>query len=89
MKPSAAKGPTTVPLLGETISQNLARTVAAHGGRDALVSVEQGLRYTYTEFAEEVDRVARALMAVGVAAGGTRPRRGRPCAQRLGGDEPV
>ena len=69
MRPSAAKGPTTVPLLGETISQNLARTVAAHGGRDALVSVEQGLRYTYTEFAEEVDRVARALMAIGVAAG--------------------
>ena len=69
MKPSAAKGPTSVPLLEETISQNLARTVAAHGGRDALVSVEQGLRYTYTEFAEEVDRVARALMAIGVAAG--------------------
>ena len=69
MKPSADKGPTTVPLLGETISQNLARTVAAHGGRDALVSVEQGLRYTYTEFAEEVGRVARGLMAVGVAAG--------------------
>ena len=69
MRPSAAKGPTTVPLLGETISQNLARTVAAHGGQDALVSVEQGLRYTYTEFAEEVDRVARALMAIGVAAG--------------------
>ncbi len=69
MKLSAASGLTSVPLLGETISQNLARTVAAHGGRDALVSVEQGLRYTYTEFAEEVDRVARALMAIGVAAG--------------------
>ena len=69
MKPSSDSGPTAVPLLGETIPQNLARTVAAHGGRDALVSVEQGLRYTYTEFAEEVDRVARGLMAVGVAAG--------------------
>ena len=69
MKPSAAKGPTSVPLLEETIPQNLARTVAAHGGRDALVSVEQGLRYTYDEFAEEVDRVARGLMAVGVAVG--------------------
>ena len=69
MKLSAASGLTSVPLLGETISQNLARTVAAHGGRDALVSVEQGLRYTYTEFAEEVDRVARALMAIGVDAG--------------------
>ena len=69
MKPSAAKGPTSVPLLEETIPQNLARTVAAHGGRDALVSVEQGLRYTYDEFAGEVDRVARGLMAIGVAVG--------------------
>ena len=69
MKLSAASGLTSVPLLGETISQNLARTVAAHGERDALVSVEQGLRYTYTEFAGEVDRVARGLIAIGVAAG--------------------
>ena len=69
MKLSAASGATSLPLLDETISQNLARTVAAHGARDALVSVEQGLRYTYTEFAGEVDRVARGLMALGVAAG--------------------
>ena len=66
---SAAEGPTSVPLLDETIPQNLARTVAEHGGRDALVSVEQGLRYTYTEFAGEVDRVARGLMGIGVAKG--------------------
>ena len=69
MTMSAAKGPTSVPLLDETIPQNLARTVAAHGERDALVSVEQGLRYTYAEFADEVDRVARGLMAIGVAKG--------------------
>ncbi len=69
MKPSSDLGPTAVPLLEETIPQNLARTVAAHGGRDALVSVEQGLRYTYAEFVFEVDRVARGLMAIGVAAG--------------------
>ncbi|MYJ43561.1 MAG: AMP-binding protein [Acidimicrobiaceae bacterium] len=66
---SAAEGPTSVPLLSETIPQNLARTVAEHGGRDALVSVEQGLRYTYTEFAGEVDRVARGFMGIGVAKG--------------------
>ena len=66
---SAAKGPTSVPLLDETIPQNLARTVAAHGGRDALVSVEQGLRYTYAEFSEAVDLVARGLMGIGVAKG--------------------
>ena len=66
---SADSGPTTVPLLDETIPQNLARTVAQHGERDALVSVEQGLRYTYAEFSDEVDRVARGLMALSVAKG--------------------
>ena len=69
MRLSAAEGPTSVPLLEETIPQNLARTVAEHPERDALVSVEQGLRYTYTEFAGEVDRVARGLMGIGVAKG--------------------
>ncbi len=69
MKPSSDSGPTSVPLLEETIPQNLARTVAGHAGRDALVSVEQGLRLTYAEFADEVDRVARGLMALGVAKG--------------------
>ena len=69
MQPSAASGSTSVPLLDETIPQNLARTAAAHGCRDALVAVEQGLRYTYAEFAAEVDRVARGLMAFGVAKG--------------------
>ena len=69
MKPSSDSGPTAVPLLEETIPQNLARTVAEHGERDALVSVEQGLRYTYAEFSDEVDRVARGLMGIGVAKG--------------------
>ena len=69
MKPSSDSGPTAVPLLEETIPQNLARTVAEHADRDALVSVEQGLRFTYAEFSDEVDRVARGLMGIGVAAG--------------------
>ena len=37
MRLSADKGPTAVALLEETIPQNLARTVAEHGERDALV----------------------------------------------------
>ena len=69
MKPSSDSGPTAVPLLEETIPQNLARTVAEHADRDALVSVDQGLRFTYTAFADEVDRVARGLMGIGVAKG--------------------
>ena len=69
MKLSADSGSTATPLLDETISANLAQTVAAHGDRDALVSVEQGLRYSYREFAAAVDGVAAGLMAVGVQVG--------------------
>ena len=69
MRLSSDSGPTSVPLLDETIPQNLARTVANHGDRDALVSVEQGIRLTYAQFADEVDQVARGLMRTGVAKG--------------------
>ena len=66
---SSDSGPTTTPLLEETISANLVRTVEAHGGRDALISVEQGLRYSYLEFAAAVDEVAAGLMAMDVQGG--------------------
>ena len=69
MKLSFDSGSTATPLLDETISANLARTVAAHGDRDALISVEQGLRYTYGEFAAAVDEVAAGLMAMDVQVG--------------------
>ncbi len=68
-KASADSGPISVPLLEETIPQNLARIVAAHGQSDALVSVQQDLRYSYTAFAAQTDRVARGLIALGVAKG--------------------
>ena len=66
---STAFGPTDIPLLEETISANLGRTVEAHGERDALVSVEQRLRFTYREFADAVDDVAAGLMAQDVQVG--------------------
>ena len=62
-------GPTTTPLLDETIGQNLARTVSAHGSRDAVVSRHQAIRWTYDEFAERVDRLARGLLATGLDVG--------------------
>jgi fatty-acyl-CoA synthase len=43
--------------------------VARHGDREALVDVQQGIRWTYAEFAAEVDRLARALLASGVEVG--------------------
>jgi fatty-acyl-CoA synthase len=66
---SHAVGETEPPLLEETIPDNLDATVARFGDRDALVDVAQGIRWTYAEFGAEVDRLARALLAAGVAKG--------------------
>ena len=37
--------------------------------RDALVHMEAGTRFTYREFKDECDRVARGLMALGIEKG--------------------
>src|SRR5689334_15625003 len=66
---SYAHGTSTTPLLGETIGANLARTVAEHGDREALVVAHQDVRWTYREFDERVDRVARGLVALGLEKG--------------------
>ncbi|GAA2735823.1 AMP-binding protein [Pedococcus aerophilus] len=66
---SHAVGETDVPLLEQTIPDNLDATVARFGERDALVDVAQGIRWTYAEFGAEVERLARALLAAGVAKG--------------------
>jgi fatty-acyl-CoA synthase len=66
---SYAHGVSGTPLLGETIGANLARTVAAHGGREALVVRHQGIRWTYAGLDEQVDRVARGLIALGLQRG--------------------
>ncbi len=62
-------GETQPPLLEQTIADNLDATVARFAGREALVDVQQGIRWTYGEFAEEVTRLARALVAAGVGKG--------------------
>ena len=67
--PSYAHGTSAVPLLGETIGANLARTVAAFPDREALVDVPTGRRWRYTQFAAEVETLARALLATGIEAG--------------------
>ena len=59
MEPSYASGTSSTPLLGDTIGDNLDRTIERFADREALVSVHQDLRYTYAQFGEAVDR-ARA-----------------------------
>jgi fatty-acyl-CoA synthase len=67
--PSYVHGASLVPLLGETIGQNLDRTVARVPDHDALVSVHQGIRLTYAQFHAAVQEVARGLLAVGIEPG--------------------
>src|SRR5690349_14965304 len=62
-------GATDVPLLGETIGSNLDRTVEHFPDQDVLISVQQGLRYSYAEFHAAVEEIARGLMALGIEQG--------------------
>jgi fatty-acyl-CoA synthase len=69
MTVSYAHGADDRPLLGETIGENLERTVARVPDSEALVSVHQGIRYTYAEFDAAVDRLARGMLGAGLARG--------------------
>jgi fatty-acyl-CoA synthase len=63
---SYASGTSTVPLLGETIGDNLRRTVAAFADREALVDRGSGRRLRYTELLDAVEALAAGLVEAGV-----------------------
>jgi fatty-acyl-CoA synthase len=67
--PSYVHGASSIPLLGETIGENLRRTVERFGDREAVVSRHQGFRASYQELWDLTARVARGLMARGVQKG--------------------
>ena len=66
---SYASGPSAAPLLGRTIGDDLAATVARFGDREALVDVPTGRRWSYLDLEAEVDRVALGLLDLGVEQG--------------------
>ena len=66
---SYAHGSTGTPLSAETIGQALDRALAAHPGREALVDVPSGRRWTYERLGRDVDALARGLLRAGVAKG--------------------
>ncbi len=66
---SYVHGASDVSLLGEPIFQNLRRTAARFGDREALVAAHQNHRSTYRELVAECELVARGLMARGVKTG--------------------
>jgi fatty-acyl-CoA synthase len=66
---SYASGSSDVSLIGQTIGEMLHDIVGKYPESEALVDINQGLRYTYREFEEKVDEVARGLMALDVEKG--------------------
>ena len=64
-----AIGGTGTPLLEMTIGSAFDRTVAAHVDREALVVPFQGVRLTYGELAERVDRLAMGMLGLGLETG--------------------
>jgi len=66
---SYTSGTSNQPLLGLTIGDMFDLIVSRFPDNEALVSRHQGLRYTYRQLRDEVDRCARALIALGVVKG--------------------
>jgi fatty-acyl-CoA synthase len=66
---SYVHGASPVPLLGETIGENLRRTVERVPNTEALVVRHQNYRATYSELWDQTTRAARGLLARGVRKG--------------------
>lgn len=62
-------GASSVALLGETIDENLKKTVAKYADQEALICSHQNYRATYKEFYDQVVEVAKGLIALGVKRG--------------------
>jgi fatty-acyl-CoA synthase len=67
--PSYAHGTSPVPLLGQTIGDNLRATVERHAQREALVVRAQKCRLTYRQLWDATTRAARGLLALDVKPG--------------------
>src|SRR5258706_15128187 len=55
---------------GLTIGQVLAETARQHPDREALVFPQLGRRWTWRQFAADVDAAARGVIALGIRTGG-------------------
>jgi fatty-acyl-CoA synthase len=62
-------GDTAPALIEDTIGAVLERAIARWPDVEALVSCEQGIRWTFAEFGRHVDRLAAGLLALGLVPG--------------------
>lgn len=66
---SYSHGPSSKSLLGQTIAQNLYRTVEQYPQQDALICVHQNYRATYQDLWNQTTEVSKALLALGLVKG--------------------
>ncbi|KIV77812.1 hypothetical protein PV11_09592 [Exophiala sideris] len=66
---ASLKGPSSPPLLEETVGENFARIVSAHGDRTAVISRHQNKRLTYSQLDLDSNVLARGLQSSGVKKG--------------------
>jgi non-ribosomal peptide synthetase component F len=64
-QPSLVRGVTEPALLEHTIGDALLRAARTWPAQEALVSVHQGIRWTYQQFSDAVDRLAAGFLAHG------------------------
>jgi fatty-acyl-CoA synthase len=68
-EPAIEHGPVDVDLIDETIPTNLIHTIEEHPEREAIVSLHQGIRWTYREFGDRVRDLAKSMMHAGLEQG--------------------
>jgi fatty-acyl-CoA synthase len=66
---SLASGTTSVPLLQDTIGQNLRKTVSRFPNNDALIVRWQNYEANYINFYKQIQECSKSLMALGVLKG--------------------
>ncbi|SAL15467.1 AMP-binding domain-containing protein [Caballeronia cordobensis] len=66
---SYVRGATDIPLSDATVARFLLETAGRFPDRPAVVFREQNIRWTWREFANEVDVLASGLLALGIQAG--------------------
>jgi fatty-acyl-CoA synthase len=68
-RPSYDQGAVDAPLLYVTIGECLRRIAGQHPEKEALVSVHQDRRFTYSQFDRTTDQLAKGLLRLGVKKG--------------------
>jgi len=69
MKNSYFRGADTPPLIDETIGACFERIAAQNPGNEALVVRHQGVRWSWSEYSDQVTKLATGLLALGIGPG--------------------